>query len=505
MVNPGKTTMVFIAIAIALFSTLTPIDLHRPIRWYGTLDLSHNLGQFVPYPLSHPLSVFKDGDIQDLEKRLTAAEYDIAHLKTRANVDGEAISILQEILPDTIVCQRDENGNLQIPDNFWHALRDKIRSDNALLEERFARTESGTGLPKEEVIDIAQKQAEEVINKSNAKNWEKFLHTNRAQIKSWTGEEFDNQTANLRKDVLTSKSEFMTLIEQNWADTKQAILNEVGPQRKALDLLRVQISKLEKKAIGANREEIRAIATDVSKNLIFSAQFAPLADAQVKSSAQRALLQVNHFSLGTGASINARTTSSNYISPSMEKLSLLSKALIWWSHQPIPRPNPPASALTRWEEHGDCWCSPLNSDDGKFIDLGVLTSNKIYPEQVIVEHIPTTASLTPGAAPREMELWAFIQDSATRDAVESLSTGFYEEEKNADGMVKISTWTYDTESMENIQSFPLQLDLTRYGPRAYSNNFMVRVKSNWGGSRIGYACLYRVRLNGKIVDPEVEA
>ena len=284
----GRMTMITIAIIIGLFGVLSQVDLQQPIRWYGALDVSHNIGQFIPYSVSHPLSVFKDGDIRDLEKRLTTAEYDIAHLKTRTSIDREAISHLEKILPDTIVCRRDEKGDLQIPNNFWLALQDKIRSDRSLFEERFEKAESqpisSTSLSRKEVISIAQKEAEQYLDKSNTKNWEKFLHTNRAQIMSWSSEGLDKQVANITREVLTSKSDFMALIEQKWVDTREAILSELSPHQKTLDLIRNRIANLEKKAVGASRDEIRAIATDVQKNLIFSAQFAPLAEAHLKRS-----------------------------------------------------------------------------------------------------------------------------------------------------------------------------------------------------------------------------
>lgn len=488
---------------MALFGGLSQVDLQRPIRWYGTFDISHNIGQFIPYTVSHPLSVFKDGDVRDLEARLSRAEYDIVHLQNQAGIDREAITYLKGILPETIVCPLDKNGNLQIPANFWHALRDKIRSDNSILEERFSKTESGstssTSISKKEVISIAKQQAEQILDKSNTKNWEKFLNTNQAQIISWSDEKIENETADLRKDILTSKEDFAAMIEKNWADTKDAILNELSPHQKTLDLIRTQISKLEKKALGATKDEIRAIATDVSQNLIISAQLAPLAEAHLTSSAKLGLLRVNHFSPGTGAVVNPKLTSPNFIFPSME-LGLWYKATSWWAYRPGWGPNPPESALTRWDEHGDCWCSPLNNDDGAWLTLGVIMGNNIYPDQVVIEHIPTTASLEPGSAPKEMELWAFIEDRATREKTESRSMDLFQEEKHPQGMVKISTWEYDIESTNHIQSFPVELDLTKFGDRAHTNNLMVRVKSNWGGNRVNYACLYRVRVNGKIVE-----
>lgn len=500
----GRMTMITIAIIIGLFGVLSQVDLQQPIRWYGALDVSHNIGQFIPYSVSHPLSVFKDGDIRDLEKRLTTAEYDIAHLKTRTSIDREAISHLEKILPDTIVCRRDEKGDLQIPNNFWLALQDKIRSDRSLFEERFEKAESqpisSTSLSRKEVISIAQKEAEQYLDKSNTKNWEKFLHTNRAQIMSWSSEGLDKQVANITREVLTSKSDFMALIEQKWVDTREAILSELSPHQKTLDLIRNRIANLEKKAVGASRDEIRAIATDVQKNLIFSAQFAPLAEAHLKGTAKLGLLRVNHFSPGTGAVINPHLTSPNFVFPSM-RLNMLSKFLSWMSFRPNRGPNPPESAITKWDEHGDCWCSPLNSNEKIWPALAVIISNNIYPDQVIIEHIPTTASLEPGSAPQEMELWVYIEDRTTREHLESRSMNFFAEEKHPNGMVKIGVWAYDIESSQHIQSFPLQIDLAMFGEHAYTNNLMVRIKNNWGGNRVNYACLYRVRVNGKIVEP----
>lgn len=179
---------------------------------------------------------------------------------------------------------------------------------------------------------------------------------------------------------------------------------------------------------------------------------------------------------------------------------MLSKLLRSLVYRPIPVPNPPEFALSRWEEHGECWCSPLNSNEGLWPTLGVIVSNDIYPDQVVVEHIPMTASLEPGSAPKEMELWVYIEDPVTRAAIESRTMDFFHTEKDPRNLVQIGSWTYDTESMQDIQSFPLQIDLKMFEGRSYTNNLVVRVTSNWGGDRVNYACLYRVRVNGKVAE-----
>jgi hypothetical protein len=501
--------MTIFAIAV-IFITLKSQINTESIRWYGPLDVTHNIGQFIPYAVAHPLSAFRDGGVQDLHRRVTALEYDIAHLKTRTDLDAEAVSRLEEVLPDFIVCKQDEQGNMQIPDNFWHALQDKIRSDKSLFETQISETatkaRSSTGLSKKEVISIAQKQAENVFDKSSTKSWEKFLNANRAKIISWSGEEFDKQMDSMRKDVITSKSDFMRLIEKNWMDTKEEIQTQLDPQRKMLDLTLRRITKLEENAVGVTRDEARAIALEVSKKLISTAQLDSLARANLQSSASGSLLRVNHFSPGTGAVVNPSLTSPNYVFPSMQRNTLF-KIASWIAYRPVPVPNPPEAALSRWEEHGDCWCSPVRDSDGSAPRLAVITSNNIYPDQVVVEHIPTTAALEPGAAPREMELLAFIDDVSTYRAIKARSDEIFvdeaqEEEQPPPGFVRVGTWTYDIETMQNIQSFPVQVDLKMFAGRSYTRHLIVRMKNNWGAEKTDYTCLYRVRVNGEIAQPE---
>lgn len=461
-----------------------------PIRWYG-FDVSHNIGQFIPYTVSHPLSIFKDDTWQqEFEKRLTAAEYDIAHLKTRMTLDSKAISHLESILPDTIVCPRDGNGNLQIPNHFWYALKDKLLSDQ-LVEVQAPKAEpepepaSGTGLSKKQVISLAEK----VFERSNTKNWDNFLRANRAQITSWSNEEFGNQ-------ILASKSEFMKLIQQNWADTKDAIMTQMAPHVKGLESIGHRVFQLEKTE-GVSRHEIRSIALDVSKKLIVETQLSSLTKANLQSITDDSLYRVNHFSLGTGAAINPYLTTLPFI-PFTIKRGLVARSLSWFVDRPVPVPNPPSSAITRWEEHGDCWCSELNSTKEVYPTLGVIMARNIYPDQVIVEHIPTTASLKPGSAPKEIELWAFIPDIHERQLIEEDNRDVYDNPPDPKGLIQIGSWTYDTHTMNHIQAFPIYVGVSMRNFGVSTNNLQVRVKSNWGGDKTNFACLYRIRVNGAI-------
>lgn len=209
--------------------------------------------------------------------------------------------------------------------------------------------------------------------------------------------------------------------------------------------------------------------------------------------------------------------------------------------------NPPITALLPWQEVGDCWCSTPQTGTG-ISQLGVILSRAIVPEEVVVEHIPDGASITPGVAPRKMELWARfkgeVPDSPTAplfswfprffsssssppepplDKVRAsasvpsyvystsgkfllhetvmgvLRKAYRDEPENtysddkllASGYYRLGRWEYDIHGRDNIQEFPLDaiIDL----PDIRVDKVVVRATSNWGANE---TCLYRVKLLG---------
>ena len=172
----------------------------------------------------------------------------------------------------------------------------------------------------------------------------------------------------------------------------------------------------------------------------------------------------------------------------------------WLIGNSIPVPNSPDTALMKWEEHGDCWCSPSNAD-GFGPSLAVIMGSSIYPEQIVVEHIMSSASLEPGAAPKDMEILAWIPDSELFQAVSKMSDNIFNDDTveplRADNFVRIATFTYDIDAQENIQGFQTQLDMKALG--AHTNKIIVRSKNNWSDGHVDYTCLYRVRVHGDVV------
>ncbi|KAL1959120.1 hypothetical protein VTO42DRAFT_2907 [Malbranchea cinnamomea] len=207
-------------------------------------------------------------------------------------------------------------------------------------------------------------------------------------------------------------------------------------------------------------------------------------------------------------------------------------------------PLPPIAALQPWDDPGQCWCAPAPESQ-----LAVHLGYPIVPEEVIVEHIHRDATVDPGLAPREMELWAAyspvmldnpnwmppevslppslsaehasstaspspstssrrrfrppaISPSARLYLLDTLRMAFPGEPDSAFSdhpnlgpeFFRLGKWEYDVYSNEsNIQRFRLHSTAELPGYRVTA--VIVKTNSNWGGS---HTCLYRVRLHGRL-------
>ena len=425
---------------------------------------------------------------------MKATEYEIAYLKKRGDIDEKALSNLKDFLPDHVIVKRTKSGKLEITQDFWHALTAKMRTENADFHPAAGKTSGDS------TAEVSLAQIDNLMEKS--KLWDRYLQNNRAQLKAWAGEEFDDRFLEKFKDsVKVSKSEFVELVRENWEDSQDEIKKEIRRLSNQFDEAVRHIESAGSDTVGYNRDQIKAISTNVFRSLFSNAQLEVLAKANKNLNIAASEHRLNHFSPLTGAMINPKLTSPNYIFPSMNR-NFVVKTLARALFQKVPQPNPPVVALQKWDEHGECWCSPSKDQDGFGPSLAVTMGNHIYPDQIIIEHIPSSGSLEPGAAPKEMELLAYIEDLDTYHTIKQRSKDIFYGEALTDeprpfGFVRIATWTYDFHSVSNIQSFPLQIELGTIRGPSYTNKLIVRSKNNWGDGEVDYTCLYRVRVNGE--------
>lgn len=241
---------------------------------------------------------------------------------------------------------------------------------------------------------------------------------------------------------------------------------------------------------------------------------------------QKPAHKINFLAPSTGALIDPVNTS-----PTVgRKKSIMGYILsfLWWERPYRVGPMPPLAALLPWEEFGDCWCSATR--DGE-TQVAVLLGRDIVPEEAVVEHIPAGATLDPGVAPKEIELWARFRiarsstidppsksrkspSSLTKQGYEPidesslrgilmnslrLSNGFDKDGEYSDDprlghdFYRIGMMEYDIHKNNHIQTFGLNtiIDI----PTVRVDKVVFRVKSNWGSNN---TCIYRFRLHGHI-------
>ncbi|QSZ28741.1 hypothetical protein DSL72_003243 [Monilinia vaccinii-corymbosi] len=507
--NASKSFLKLIFIGLIAFIIWTAIlNSDGPnIHWYGS-DISANLGQFIPSLIKHPSRIFASQDLRDVYHRLDIAESDIKYLKHRSGIDKNALAEIEKVLPDFIALEKDINGEPTLPANLWQAMREKIRADPSLIPTPIRS-------PREEAPPSGSSKSDarnhEVFN---SKELDRYLESNRAKIQSWAGSEFDVlHQARLEKLIkdgkVASKENVVELIKANWRESSQEIRTELKKLAKDLEL---KVANLGTQTL--TTEQVRELA-----NQVVNAQIEAISRTNVNKKAGQSVQRMDHFAKGSHSAVIPRLTTPSYSFPHMD-FNFIHRTIASLAGHPIPHPNPADEALTTWDEIGDCWCSPQQNGDGP--TLGVLTASKIWPDQVVVEHFPqsgyTNSGRSPGAAPKKMQLLAYLSDKPTFHKVKGQSEQIFTEDSIEDqhdenlgpGWVKLGEWLYDAYGPVT-QAFTLQIDLKDFitgdesdlkKDLSATNKFLIRVKSNHGHGHVPYTCLYRVRLHGEVQTDE---
>ncbi|KAJ5802822.1 uncharacterized protein N7503_005272 [Penicillium pulvis] len=295
--------------------------------------------------------------------------------------------------------------------------------------------------------------------------------------------------------------------------------------------LKDQVSKMNEQMSSLSRELV-AVRSEHARDS------SPTYAVGVPAGYESPIHKINFLSLALGAIVDPHQTTptADRSYPFYQRVVLTMLGL----RSTITASMPPVAALIPWEEVGDCWCSaPRNGVS----QISVLLGRDIVPEEVVVEHVPSGSTLDPGAAPREIEVWARyrviplpfqgsssifswwkstprrpIEPMSSRDEglggysipgedslhevlMNSLSaTNMYDPESAysddpllGPNFYRIGKMVYDINKHNNVQRFHLNtiIDI----PTIRVDKVAFRVKSNWGSN---HTCIYRFKLHGHI-------
>ncbi|KAJ5339631.1 hypothetical protein N7452_006359 [Penicillium brevicompactum] len=311
--------------------------------------------------------------------------------------------------------------------------------------------------------------------------------------------------------------------------------------------LRSQISKMDVKMSSLSSE----LSSVISEQALASTSDPHPTDVAIH---RNPVHKVNFLSVPMGALVDPTNTSPTLGS----KIRSPARAFLWLAKVPqavVRAPQPPVSALSAWQEVGDCWCS---ASRGGSTQLSVVLGRDIVAEELVVEHTPWGSSLEPEAAPRTIELWARFKVSPHKTPVVAKHTpeakpgrgGFFamfgeatvspepstarvpsSRETGLGGFLipgigslhklimdllrrsnpnepesaysddpilgqnyyRIGKVEYDVNSPDNVQTFKLNTIVDVSTIRV--DKVVFRVTSNWGAK---HTCIYRFKLHGHI-------
>ncbi|KAK1722937.1 uncharacterized protein BDZ83DRAFT_581968 [Colletotrichum acutatum] len=431
----------------------------------------------------------------------------------------------------------DKKGRPVVGEEFYHALRDLMKSDAEILtlsrghggyhfisDENWLAIKSR--LQKDPVYQKASEPPAQGLSSADVENisqskfdktWEKWLVNNNkkiakilepqfstsipdkigkdleSKIERFVKDQFKNKDT---KDVVVTRDEFIRHLKGEFATHRNEVKAEAQELQKKLEqYINESVEGILKKSPpkGVTRTEMITVVDGMIRQAIANAGLEALAQGKIGAVWDKELRhQVNYLAHGSGVIVSPDHLTPNYLPPIKAKLGTESfKKLTSRS----PHIQPPAATLYGWEDEGDCWCGMVVVDrDGKEggVRIGYILSREIVPQHLVVEHILPGATLNPDARPKDVDILAYYTDLHTRNRVADFAAAHFPGTKLSDGWVKIGQLTYESsDTLNGAHVHKLSSELLALG--AYTDQIALHVTSNYGSD---HTCLYRVRLYG---------
>ncbi|KAL2016320.1 hypothetical protein VTK56DRAFT_3861 [Thermocarpiscus australiensis] len=490
--------------SIRLLHTLVRPDLFETpvfsLSWYGWGDWTSNIGQLFPSPLLHPLGVLSHDQYYDLKD----------YLQARTTTLEAAVDNLRSIIPKVVSVKKDKSGRIVVADEFWDALKDRIKRDEGILsldgKSRISekhwkavqeRLKSAGLLEK----PLSAADVERIVEKSAPTAWENWLQKNQRKVADLLG-----RKQGKGDEVVVTRQEFIRELSDQLAKSKKQIDSEMESLRQDLQGL-LQEVKAAASAGGMSKAEIAALVKEAVVKEIGHRQLKAGTRTSVAHVDAELRRRVNHFGVGNGAMIDVTLTSPTWNGETSRPPVGSKKYLKSIAKQPQFQYEM-IHALTAWIEAGHCWCAATLTRNGTLpADVAVRLANFVIPQYVVLEHIDPSATTDPLAMPKDVEVWAVFDEHGRQERVAGWMAASFPGDVGKNhplvqkGFAKIGRFTYEHRPQdEGVYVHRLSADLERLG--AATDMVLIRALTNYGAE--DHTCFYRIRLYGEVVDLEAE-
>lgn len=408
------------------------------------------LGEIVP---SHNMPEIQWAINLNVLERLRRGELGEEAINKTLGLHGETLEYLQRILPATIVLDDAEEQGYRISPEFFQALAQRVAQggdDVAPLWDSFVSSN------EQQIQDLSFRAASRIIDDAVA---EKQLVSSLDFAQA-----LQRQNAELAERWT---QEYSTMWQQNFETVR-----DISRQ--------------------TTEETMQRFTTDS----MVRRQLDVLTKAVDLQNTYDALRTYNWFTYGEGAIINPHLTSATAEQSTTGWISSL-----FGMFGPLSfTQNPPATVLLPWTEVTDCWCAAPAQDGSAQISM--LTAEPLYPDRLILEHIPAGGTRRIANAPRMIEIWADLGSASEAARLQEVmeETIPYPSTKEctkrpSDTHICLARDEYDIHRHNHVQSFPIWTNAESIGLAVTS--FTIRIVNNWGGQR---TCIYRMRMIGDAID-----
>ncbi|OIW28325.1 hypothetical protein CONLIGDRAFT_373108 [Coniochaeta ligniaria NRRL 30616] len=500
-------------------------------EWYGWSHMGRNIGQFIPYNLRHPLGSLSDGEYSALQDHIYSQDGQIIKLTGQSDELRQSTQKLEGILPRVVSVKQDKKtSKLVIGQDFWHALKDLMHAEKSILTLQ-AGKDGKENISDEHWVAVLKrlkaegvllnKDVDGVVQGAVSSSWENWLKNNRGKVDKVLGgssgqplspDAEKKMLVNVDKlireklsgkglrDIVVTREEFIREVEKSISAHKREADAELAHVRDGLKDMIETAKKAAEKSGGMSRQEVITLTNDIVRKALSNARLEGTAKGNINNNFEVELSRrINYFGLGNGASIEKALTSPSYDDPLRRKFRFGSPE---WAKALVSSPRfvqEEAAALTTWEEAGHCWCAGNKFEDSEThpADINIRLAHSIVPENVVMEHIDPDATLDPKAMPKDVEVWALVDEDTRRKRASDLMFAQWPDTPKthpliARGFLKIGQFTYEHDrTTKGVQVYKMSDELARLG--VATDLVLIRAVSNYGAD---HTCFYRVRLYG---------